>query len=111
MRAITALGHGLGMTITAEGVETEEQRAAVRDFGCTNLQGYLFGRPLAKTDFEREHLSGLGRRGDLTMPLAGMRDRAAGLPPAGRRATGRIRPGAMPSPNATWRAACPPRRR
>jgi EAL domain-containing protein (putative c-di-GMP-specific phosphodiesterase class I) len=58
MRAITALGHGLGMTITAEGVETEEQRAAVRDLGCTNLQGYLFGRPLAKTDFEREHLSG-----------------------------------------------------
>lgn len=63
LRAITALGRGLGMTVTAEGVETEEQRAAVRDFGCTNLQGYLFGRPVPKEVFEQRYV--LGRQGQV----------------------------------------------
>lgn len=58
VKAIVALGQGLGMSITAEGVETEEQRVAVRDYGCTDLQGYLFGRPQAATDFVRDHVSG-----------------------------------------------------
>ena len=56
LQAMIALGHSLGMSVTAEGVETEAQRAAVRDFGCTHLQGYLFGRPLSKDEFVREHL-------------------------------------------------------
>lgn len=64
LRAITALGLGLGMTVTAEGVETEEQRATVREFGCSDLQGYLFGTPLPRDDFEAQHLSGrLGSAG------------------------------------------------
>ena len=58
VQAIVALGRSLGMTVTAEGVETEHQHATVRDYGCTHLQGYLFGRPRAKDDFVREYLSG-----------------------------------------------------
>jgi EAL domain-containing protein (putative c-di-GMP-specific phosphodiesterase class I) len=64
LQAMIALGHGLGMSVTAEGVETEAQRTAVLGFGCTHLQGYLFGRPRSKDDFVREHLSGRNQRAD-----------------------------------------------
>jgi diguanylate cyclase (GGDEF)-like protein len=45
VRAIIDLGHGLGMSVTAEGVETEEQAHELRRLGCDTLQGYLFARP------------------------------------------------------------------
>jgi len=45
IKAIAALGAALGMTITAEGVETGEQFRLARDQGCTEVQGYFFGRP------------------------------------------------------------------
>jgi EAL domain-containing protein (putative c-di-GMP-specific phosphodiesterase class I) len=45
VKAITGLGAALGMTTTAEGVETIEQYRMVRDHGCTEVQGYFFGRP------------------------------------------------------------------
>jgi diguanylate cyclase (GGDEF)-like protein/PAS domain S-box-containing protein len=44
--AIAALGHRLGMRVTAEGIETKEQLAAVRRADCDSGQGYLFGRPI-----------------------------------------------------------------
>jgi predicted signal transduction protein with EAL and GGDEF domain len=56
VRAITAMARGLGMTTTAEGVETQEQRAAVAFEGCTEMQGYLFGKPLPAEDVERLYL-------------------------------------------------------
>ncbi len=40
------LGRSLGMTTTAEGVETEDQLNLVRQQGCSEVQGYLFGPPL-----------------------------------------------------------------
>jgi diguanylate cyclase len=43
--AIIRLAHALGMTVTAEGVETEEQLRALRDLGCDQIQGYLIARP------------------------------------------------------------------
>lgn len=46
--AIIALGHGLGLTVVAEGVETEAQRAFLASAGCDILQGYLIGRPMMK---------------------------------------------------------------
>ena len=45
VQAILALVSGLGIETTAEGVETAEQAAAMRGFGCTELQGFHFGRP------------------------------------------------------------------
>ncbi len=44
VRAIAGLGTSLGMSTTAEGVETREQLDAVRAFGCTRAQGYLFSQ-------------------------------------------------------------------
>ena len=46
IRAIAALGASLGMTTTAEGVETDAQETMVRNDGCTDMQGYLVSRPV-----------------------------------------------------------------
>jgi EAL domain-containing protein (putative c-di-GMP-specific phosphodiesterase class I) len=46
LASIIRLGLDLGMLITAEGIETEEQRAWLEAHGCHQLQGYLFSRPL-----------------------------------------------------------------
>jgi diguanylate cyclase (GGDEF)-like protein len=44
--ALVELGHALGVTVVAEGVETDTQLAHLRDLGCDGAQGYLFSRPL-----------------------------------------------------------------
>ncbi len=46
VRAIARLGASLGMRTTAEGVETAEQLDAIRAEGCSEVQGYLTGRPM-----------------------------------------------------------------
>lgn len=43
--SVLGLAAELGMTTTAEGVETEEQLEQLREYGCTEAQGYLFDRP------------------------------------------------------------------
>ena len=50
IRAIAALGASLGMTTTAEGVETDAQETMVRNDGCTDMQGYLVSRPVPAED-------------------------------------------------------------
>jgi len=44
--AIIAMGHSLGLSVLAEGVETEAQLAFLRERGCDSFQGYLCDRPL-----------------------------------------------------------------
>lgn len=44
--AVIALGHELGLTVVAEGVETREELAFVRQHGCNQVQGFLFSRPV-----------------------------------------------------------------
>ena len=46
VRAVVGLGSSLGISTTAEGVETEEQLQRLRDEGCTEVQGYLFSKPI-----------------------------------------------------------------
>ncbi len=46
VRTIIALAQSLSLDVTAEGVESAEQREQLRALGCTNGQGYLFSRPL-----------------------------------------------------------------
>jgi EAL domain-containing protein (putative c-di-GMP-specific phosphodiesterase class I) len=47
IRAMIGTGHALGLTVVAEGIETELQRAYLGSLGCDQGQGYLFGHPLA----------------------------------------------------------------
>jgi diguanylate cyclase (GGDEF)-like protein len=46
VRATIGLGRSLGMTIVAEGVETDAQLSQLRAWGCDQVQGFLIGRPL-----------------------------------------------------------------
>jgi len=46
IEAVVGLGKSMGMSITAEGVETPDQLRLVTEQGCTEAQGYLLGRPL-----------------------------------------------------------------
>jgi diguanylate cyclase (GGDEF)-like protein len=46
VQAVVAIGRGLGMDIVAEGVETESEAAMMGLFGCQELQGYYFSRPV-----------------------------------------------------------------
>jgi len=57
VRAVASLANGMGMTATAEGVETNEQLDRITAEGCTEMQGYLFSRPLPARDIERLFLS------------------------------------------------------
>jgi diguanylate cyclase (GGDEF)-like protein len=57
VRAVAALANGMGMTATAEGVETSEQLDKITSEGCTEMQGYLFSRPLPAQEIERLFLS------------------------------------------------------
>jgi diguanylate cyclase (GGDEF)-like protein/PAS domain S-box-containing protein len=52
-RAIIGLGHTLGLRVVAEGVETEQEVALLRDAGCDEFQGFLFSRPQTAVDLGR----------------------------------------------------------
>jgi diguanylate cyclase (GGDEF)-like protein len=58
VRAVAALANGMGMTATAEGVETREQLDQITSEGCTEMQGFLFSRPIPAHEIERLFLSG-----------------------------------------------------
>lgn len=49
VRAIIMMGDGLGITVLAEGVETEEQANLLKEYGCKQAQGYFFGKPMEAT--------------------------------------------------------------
>jgi EAL domain-containing protein (putative c-di-GMP-specific phosphodiesterase class I) len=47
VEAVVKLAHTLGLKVVAEGVETEGQNRILRSFGCDQLQGYLFAKPMS----------------------------------------------------------------
>lgn len=53
VHAIISLAHTLGLSATAEGVESEEQMRMLDDFGCDLLQGYYFSKPVSAAEMER----------------------------------------------------------
>jgi EAL domain-containing protein (putative c-di-GMP-specific phosphodiesterase class I) len=56
-RTVIALGQTFGLTVIAEGVETEAQRDFLVDSGCVTFQGYLYGRPVPATALKLEEES------------------------------------------------------
>jgi len=90
--AIIALGHALGLTVTAEGVETVEQVELLRQQGCDHMQGYFFSRPVPPEDL----VELLRARPARTAPSPGS---APPVPPAPRWRSTRPRP-RSPSPPA-----------
>jgi diguanylate cyclase (GGDEF)-like protein len=59
--AVLTLGHAMGLSVTAEGVETAEQRSFLTAAGCNSMQGYLFSRPLPEDGIDRLMDSGAMR--------------------------------------------------
>ena len=66
VQSVVSLGRGLGMQIVAEGVETEYEAVMMSHFGCTELQGYFFSKPLSASrlsalieKFEPRHMAPL----------------------------------------------------
>ena len=53
VRSAIDMGHGLGMKVVAEGIETESTAQQVRELGCDVAQGYLYSRPLPAEEFLR----------------------------------------------------------
>ena len=68
VKTIIALGRSLDVTITAEGVETEEQAALLREYGCPQVQGFLYGYPAAM---------GVGNKPAKKLAVIGKRSSAA----------------------------------
>ena len=54
VRAVISLARDLGMRVTAEGVENEQQAAILAGLGCLEVQGYLYSRPVPAKDLVRK---------------------------------------------------------
>ncbi|GGK03804.1 GGDEF-domain containing protein [Pseudomonas matsuisoli] len=64
VRAMINLAHNLDLTVVAEGVETRDELALLRQFGCDQAQGYLISKPLPLAELARFLVFG-ARRGNL----------------------------------------------
>jgi diguanylate cyclase (GGDEF)-like protein len=62
IRAVAGMGADLGMDITVEGIETEEQLRLVKAEGCTEAQGYFLGRPMPAEAIRTRMAEAAGKR-------------------------------------------------
>lgn len=53
VRATVALARSLDIPVTAEGIEMEEQGRALQEFGCDELQGYFYGKPMPEAEITK----------------------------------------------------------
>jgi len=58
VETILRLAKLLGLSTTAEGVETASQANLLRELGCSRFQGYLFGKPVSQTQFLERFCTG-----------------------------------------------------
>jgi diguanylate cyclase (GGDEF)-like protein/PAS domain S-box-containing protein len=65
IRAMVGLASDLHMQTTAEGVETQDELALVRNLGCSLVQGYIFGRPMPA-----EEAAELAAKGSAALPVS-----------------------------------------
>ncbi|MFN8109533.1 MAG: EAL domain-containing protein [Thermoleophilia bacterium] len=72
IRMVTTMASGLGMTVVAEGLETERQRVMLIEAGCTHAQGFLIARPMPEGQLW-EWMGAL--QGGLRVPLSWASDR------------------------------------
>lgn len=61
--AIIAMAHSLGLTVVAEGVETQAQLDYLRARGCDEFQGFFVSKPLPAAEFAQQYLQQLARTG------------------------------------------------
>jgi diguanylate cyclase (GGDEF)-like protein/PAS domain S-box-containing protein len=71
VRSVITLARDLGMRITAEGVENEQQAAILAALGCDDLQGYLFSRPAPARDIAKR--DSMDRPGAKVLPMRARR--------------------------------------
>jgi EAL domain-containing protein (putative c-di-GMP-specific phosphodiesterase class I) len=69
VRTAIDLGHNLGLTVVAEGVEGAEHVSALRDLGCDIAQGYHYARPMGSGQMS-ELLDRVGTVHDGSVPVA-----------------------------------------
>ncbi len=94
--SLIAMSRGLGCTVTAEGVETEEQLEALRALDCERVQGFLLARPMPAAALEA-----------LLSDAAAIQRRAATTEPADRHRTARTRHHREPARGPSHRPAAP----
>ncbi len=70
IQAIVTMARAVGVAVTAEGVETNEQRELLTLIGCDHLQGYLLSRPLSAPCLRRAFC---GRAGGTAVHRSGVR--------------------------------------
>ena len=68
VRSAIDMGHGLGLKVVAEGIESEESAKRLQNFGCDIAQGYFYARPMALADFE-SWLTGRERVAVVAVPV------------------------------------------
>lgn len=51
--AVIKMSHTLGLPVIAEGVETKEQAEMLMNFGCNEMQGYYFSKPVPAEEYEK----------------------------------------------------------
>ncbi len=57
VKSMLELAHNLGLSVVAEGVETAAVASRLTSWGCDQMQGFYFGRPLAESDFRSQFLA------------------------------------------------------
>ena len=62
VRSIISMAHGMGLKVTAEGVEDEAQVARLLQFRCDEMQGYLFSKPVSATEVTKLLQNGIKQR-------------------------------------------------